>query len=141
MLENYCLKIEASESDYLYTTVSTIQNAGKGLFTAIDIYKNEVIAIFEGEILDKTEAAIRVANNMDQYFINMIDGTIMDSMNVDCFAKYANDAEAFEDSLYKNNSKITLDDDDNVCIIATKNIKSKSEIFCAYGKCYWKKHR
>lgn len=141
MLENYCLKIEASESDYLYTDDSTIQNAGKGLFTAINIYKNEVIAIFKGEILNDTEAEIRAANKLDQYFINMIDGTIMDSINVECFAKYANDAEAFEESLYKNNSKITLDEDDNVCIIATKNIKSKSEIFCSYGKKYWKKHR
>ena len=140
-MENYCLRIEAPESDYLYTEDSTIPNAGKGLFTAINIYKNEVIAIFKGEILSETEAELRVANNTDQYFINMIDGTIMDSMNVDCFAKYANDAEAFENSLYKNNSKITLDDDDNVCIIATKDIKSQNEIFCSYGKKYWKKHR
>lgn len=140
-MENYCLKIEAPESDYLYIDISTIQNAGKGLYTAIDIYKNEVIAIFKGEILDENEAEIRVAKKLDQYFINMIDGTIMDSLNVNCFAKYANDAEAFEKSLYKNNSKITLDDDNNVCIIATKHIKSEREIFCSYGKKYWKKHR
>ena len=57
------------------------------------------------------------------------------------FAKYANDAEAFKNSIHKNNAKITLDDDDNVCIIATKNIKSASEIFCSYGKKYWKKHQ
>ncbi len=70
----------------------------------------------------------------------MIDGTIMDSMHVDCFAKFANDAEAFKTSIFKNNSKITLDDEDNVCIIATKKIKSGDEIFCSYGKKYWEKH-
>ena len=70
----------------------------------------------------------------------MIDGTIMDSMNVNCFAKYANDAEAFENPQFKNNAKISLDDENNVCIIATKNIKSSNEIFCSYGKKYWRKH-
>lgn len=139
-MENNCLKIEAPESDYLYIEVSTIQNAGKGLFTAIDIYKDEIIATFKGEILSDIEAENRAKNNKDHYFINMVDGTIMDSMNIDCFAKYANDAEALKESILKNNAIITLDDEDNVCIIATKKIPSKSEIFCSYGKPYWKKH-
>ena len=65
----------------------------------------------------------------------------LDSMNIDCFAKYANDAEAFSKLEFKNNSKITLDDDDNVCIVATKKIKSQQEIFCSYGVKYWKKHK
>ncbi len=34
-------KIDAAESDYLYKSPSQIPNSGKGLFTAIDIYKNE----------------------------------------------------------------------------------------------------
>lgn len=139
-MNNSSLKIEAPESDYLYIEPSQIQNAGKGLFTAIEIYKYEVISIFKGEILTEIEAKNRVENGDDRYFINMIDGTIMDSMNVDCFAKYANDAEAFENSEFKNNSKITLDDNNNVCVIATKNIKSNNEIFCSYGKKYWRKH-
>ena len=140
-MNNSSLKIEAPESDYLYNENSQIQNAGKGLFTAIDIYKHEVISVFKGEILTEIEAKNRVANGNDRYFINMIDGTIMDSMNVNCFAKYANDAEAFENPQFKNNAKISLDDENNVCIIATKNIKSSNEIFCSYGKKYWRKHR
>jgi hypothetical protein len=139
-LNHLTLKIEAPESDYLYIETSQLKNAGKGLFTAIDIYKHEVISIFKGEILTEIEAKNRVKNETDKYFINMIDGTIMDSMNIECFAKYANDAEAYEKSEFKNNSKITLDDDNNVCIVATKNLKSSDEIFCSYGKRYWKKH-
>ena len=134
------MKIEAPESDYLYIQDSQITNAGKGLFTAIDIYPNEIISIFKGEILTNHEAQKRVSEGNDRYFINMLDGSILDSMNVDCFAKYANDAEAFSKLEFKNNSKITLDDDDNVCIVATKKIKSKQEIFCSYGAKYWKKH-
>ena len=135
------LKIEAPESDYLYIQDSQIPNAGKGLFTAIDIYPNEIISLFKGEILTDEEAQKRVSEGNDRYFINMLDGSILDSMNVDCFAKYANDAEAFSKSTFKNNSKITLDDDDNVCIVATKKIKSQQEIFCSYGVKYWKKHK
>ena len=135
------MKIEAPESDYLYIQDSQITNAGKGLFTAIDIYPNEIISLFKGEILTDKEAQKRVSDGNDRYFINMLDGSILDSMNVDCFAKYANDAEAFSKLEFKNNSKITLDDDDNVCIVATKKIKSQQEIFCSYGVKYWKKHK
>ena len=135
------MKIEAPESDYLYIQDSQITNAGKGLFTAIDIYPNEIISIFKGEILTDNETQKRVSEGNDRYFINMLDGSILDSMNVDCFAKYANDAEAFSKLEFKNNSKITLDDDDNVCIVATKKIKSQQEIFCSYGVKYWKKHK
>ncbi len=126
--------------DYLYVENSLLPNAGKGLFTAIKIYKHEIISVFKGEILTKIEADIRIKNNADKYFINMIDGTILDSMHIDCFAKYANDAEAYQKNQFQNNAKITLDDENNVCIVATKNIKHFEEIFCSYGKKYWKKH-
>lgn len=132
--------IEALESDYLYVAISQLPNSGNGLYTAIPIYKEEVISLFKGEILTELQAKLRVKKRNDQYFINMLDGSIMDSMHVKCFAKYANDAEGFSKSMFKNNAKIALDEDDNVCIIATKNIKIGEEIFCGYGKAYWKKH-
>ena len=137
---SYYVEIEAEESDYLYTKTSQIINSGNGLFSAIDILKNEIISVFTGEILSDLEAEKRVKNNIDQYFINLLDGTIMDSKNVDCFAKLANDAEGYGNSGFKNNSKITLDNDDNPCIVATKNIKSGEELFCGYGESYWEKH-
>ena len=96
------MKIEAPESDYLYIQDSQITNAGKGLFTAIDIYPNEIISLFKGEILTNEDAQKRVSEGNDRYFINMLDGSILDSMNVDCFAKYANDAEAFSKLEFKN---------------------------------------
>ena len=133
--------IDAKEEDYLYIQKSQIENSGNGLFTAIEIYKEEIISIFKGKIITNTEAESIVKLNEDKYFINLLDGTILDSNTVDCFAKYANDAEAFSKSTFKNNSKITLDDNDNVCIVATKKIKSQQEIFCSYGAKYWKKHK
>lgn len=132
--------IEASESDYLYIDISQLPNSGNGLYTAIPIYKDEVISHFKGEILTNKEAKIRADKKEDQYFINLLDGSIMDSKHIHCFAKYANDAQGFSKSSFKNNAKIALDDNDSVCLMALKNIKAGEEIFCSYGKNYWKKH-
>ena len=110
------------------------------MFTVIDIYKNEIISLFKGEIITNTESETRAKQNADKYFINLLDGRILDSMHVDCYAKYANDAEGLSNNTFKNNAKITLDDDNNVCIKASRKIKSGEEIFCSYGKRYWKKH-
>jgi SET domain-containing protein len=132
--------IDAKEEDYLYIQKSQIENSGNGLFTAIEIYKEEIISLFKGKIITNNEAESIVKLNEDKYFINLLDGSILDSNTVDCFAKYANDSNGFIKSKYKNNSKITLDESNNVCLVATKNIKSNEEIFCSYGKRYWKKH-
>jgi SET domain-containing protein len=132
--------IQALESDYLYVATSQLPNSGKGLFTAITIYKDEIISEFKGEIVSDVEAEIRMKNGTDQYFMNLLNGSILDCRNTDCFAKYANDANGFSKSAFKNNAKISLDENQNVCLIAVKKLKSGEEIFCDYGKKYWKKH-
>jgi hypothetical protein len=134
-------KIDAKESDYLYINESQIPDSGKGLFTSIPIYKDEVISIFKGEILLDEEAEIRAKKGTDRYFINMLDGTIMDSMKVKCFAKYANDAEGFVKTKFMMNSTISLDDDDHVCLVAIRDIMIDEEVFCSYGKKYWEKYK
>jgi hypothetical protein len=135
--------IDAPESDYLYISISKIPNSGNGLHTAIPIYKDEIIAIYKGEILTDAQAMLRVKNNNNQYFISMLDGRILDSKNAQCFAKYANDAKGLSSHphLFKNNAKITLDEHQNICLMATRNIKVGEEIFCSYGKRYWEKYR
>lgn len=130
-------KIDAKEPDYLYVNDSQIPGSGKGLYTAIPIYKDEVISIFRGEILSVKQTQLRAKKGNDGYFIKMPDGTIMDSKNVNCYAKYANDALGFVKSKFKTNSKITLDENFNVCIVANRNILVGEEIFCSYGKKYW----
>ena len=130
--------IDAKESEYLYLDKSSIRGAGKGLFTSIPIYKNEIISLFKGKILSNEEAARRAKKNLDGYFVSMLDGTIMDSKDVNCIAKYANDAEGLETRNAKNNSHITVDEEGNVCLVAIRNIRANEEIFCSYGKKYWK---
>jgi len=132
--------IEAKEADFLYIKPSQLLNAGNGLYTAIPIYKDEIISLFKGPILSEKQIAYRVLKNKDAYFIQMLNGTMMDSMQTHCFAKYANDAKGFSESTFTNNAKIVIDEEGNVCIMAIKNIKMNTEIFCSYGKAYWKKH-
>lgn len=134
-------KIDAKENDYLFVKTSQISGANKGLFTAIPIFKNEVISLFKGVILSDNEAKKRAVQNLDGYFINMLDGSVMDSKNTVCFAKYANDAEAYKKPTFKNNSKITLSETNKVCLVALRDIKTNEEIFCSYGKAYWKNIR
>lgn len=131
------LTIDALEDDYLYTDYSQIQNAGMGLFAAIKIYKNEIIAVFEGKIINTTEQRKRIKENKISYFVVLVNGKILDSMDTDCFAKYANDANGISKSSFKNNSFISLDEKDRPCIVASRTIKIGEEIFCNYGDNYW----
>lgn len=134
-------QIDCEESDYLYVKESQLPNSGNGLFTAIELYKDEIIAVFKGEILSDEEAKIRMISKNDAYFMNLLNGKILDCKNIDGFAKYANDASGFSKSDFKNNCKITLDENGNICLVAIKKIKIGDEIFCDYGKRYWKKHK
>jgi hypothetical protein len=131
-------RIEAPESDYLYITASTIEGGGQGLFTAIDIYKGEIIALFKGEIITHIEAEKR---KLHDYFMNLPNGAVLDCKRVKGFAKYANDAQGFIVSDKKNNAIITLNEDNEVCLVAKQKIRSGDEIFCSYGKKYWDRFR
>jgi len=133
-------RIEANESDYLFTEISQLTSAGDGLYTAVNIFEGEVICLFRGENLTEEEAELRIAAKEDQYFINLLDGSILDSKHVDCFAKYANDADGPGSNLFENNAHIGLNESNEVCLVANRNIEELEEIFCGYGKNYWERH-
>lgn len=131
--------IDADEGDYLYVQTSQIPNSGNGLFTSIDIEKDEIVSKFIGEVISDEEAQKRADDNDDQYFMSLPSGEMLDCKRTKCFAKYANDAEGIP-SKFKNNTFIAMDDDDDVVLVAKRDIKAGEEIFTGYGKEYWKKH-
>ena len=133
--------IPLAEADYLYTATSGLPDAGQGLFTAVPIYKDEVIAIYRGERLSAKRAKERAAQGLDRYFMELPDGTTLDAMGVEGFAKFANDAKGSVPSTLHNNAKITLDDEGRVCLRATRRIRASEEVLCGYGKRYWQRHR
>jgi uncharacterized protein len=133
-------QIEAPESDYLYIAISQLPNSGNGLFTAIDIYKDEIIAVFYGVILTPKKAASEAKKGNNEYFMNLANGRILDCKQTNGFAKYANDSSGFGKSHHKNKAIITVDENANVCLVATSKIKIGEKIFCSYGKRYWKEY-
>jgi uncharacterized protein len=133
-------QIDAPESDYLYIAISQLPNSGNGLFTAIDIYKDEIIAVFNGVILTSKKADSIAKKGNNEYFMNLANGRILDCKQTIGFAKYANDANGFSTSTFKNKAIITVDENANVCLVATSKIKIGEEIFCSYGKRYWKEY-
>jgi SET domain-containing protein len=132
--------IDVEEVEYLYIDTSLIIGAGKGLFTAINIHKNEIISIYKGELLQEKSANRRIELGQNDFFMNLPNGKILDAKNTDCFAKYANDAKGVQSSSYKNNALITVNHKNQICLVARVNIKAGSEIFCSYGKAYWINH-
>jgi uncharacterized protein len=128
------------ESDYLYIRESQLPNAGKGLYTAVALFREEEITLFKGDILTQKQIDDRVLTDDDKYFIAMLNGKIMDCMHTECFAKYANDASGYTSAVFSNNAKIIINDQNEVCLMATRKINAGDEIFCGYGKRYWKKH-
>ena len=46
-----------------------------------------MIAIFTGDILNESQATECAEKGNDRYFIMIPDGSTLDSMNSDCFAK------------------------------------------------------
>lgn len=129
------------ETDYLYVQESQLVASGRGLFTAITLYKDEEITVFKGDVITEKQIKDRVSAEDDKYFIALLNGKILDCMHTECFAKYANDATGYSASLFTNNAKMIINEQNQVCLMATKKILAGSEIFCSYGKRYWKKHR
>lgn len=113
---------------------SNIKNAGKGLFTTDFIKKGNPIAEFIGKTL--TPDQINDLSDDAKYYLIDLDGyyTLYSQY---CPAAYANDAEGFTKTKFKNNSEIQIFDDYTVYLVATRNIQPGEEIFTGYGKEYW----
>lgn len=137
------------EKDYLIIKESTLPNAGRGLFTTKDIKKYEIVAKYEGEILTYGEYMRRNIKGDNEYFILCESYDMMDSKNIECFAKYANDAsyDNLDNTDYyqfnerpnrpDNNTDIRQYKNNINYLIANRDIKEGEEIFTSYGESYW----
>ena len=132
--------IPNEEEEYLYTALSGLPGAGQGLFTAITLYKDEVIALYRGERLSAREAGDRATQRLDRYFMELPDGTTLDAMAVEGYAKFANDAKGSAETALRNNAVIAMDDSGKVCLRAIRRIRTGEEVLCGYGKRYWRRH-
>ena len=122
----------------LHVMKSTLQDAGKGLFTDSDIEKGKIVCEYEGEKITWKEAERR--NDLDKggyvYYIN--EKNCVDAWDyTKTFGRYANDAAGVSRIRgIRNNSTYDVVRG-RVYIRATRNIRAGEEIFVSYGRQYW----
>jgi hypothetical protein len=123
----------------LYLKPSTLPNAGKGLFTKVEIPKGEKIVEYKGEIVTWKVCESRFQGDSGGYAFYVNAKHCIDAFDTpQHMARYANDARGL--SRIKgvgNNSVYETMKDKKVFIVSTKKIPAFSEIFVSYGDEYW----
>ncbi|MFT3902341.1 MAG: SET domain-containing protein [Niabella sp.] len=124
---------------YLKVKTSLIPNAGKGLFTTVDIPKGSLIVAYEGRRCAWKE----VEDDFDNPYIYHIDdeNVIDASKDLRSFGRYANDAAGLTRVKGLGNNAEYYEEGLTVFIRAKKDIPAGSEIFVSYGSGYWKQTR
>jgi uncharacterized protein len=115
---------------------SRLPNAGKGLFTRIDIPKGTRIVEYKGRIQPWREVKDKDGINGYLMYINR-DVVINALPAVKTLGRYANDAQGLVrlEGVRNNSEYVT---EGRRCFIeATRNIKAGEEIFVNYGREYW----
>lgn len=111
----------------------------KGPYATI-FKKDDLIVPYNGEIIDERELGRRYGDgdeNTAPYVVeNDKTKTYEDAACKRTAASTSNQASGG----FRNNAKLDFnpadDEDDNIYLIATKNIQNKKEIFCDYGRVY-----
>jgi hypothetical protein len=124
---------------YLFLDKSTLPNAGKGLYTTIEIPKGEKIVEYKGEIVPWKVCEARFEEDHGGYAFYVNSKYCIDAINTpQHLARYANDARGI--SRIKgltNNCVYETMKDKKVFIVSTKKIPAGAEIFVSYGDEYW----
>lgn len=120
---------------YLQVKPSTIPGAGMGLFTTIDIIKNQKIIEYKGRIRTWKEVEDKDGN---YYIFYVNDNHVIDAQRrKKSLARYINDARGFRKIKGLTNNAEFICDGLRVFVYAKKRITAGSEIFVGYGKEYW----
>ncbi len=122
---------------FLKIKKSTLPNAGKGLFTTIDIHKGTIICEYKGKIQKWEEVKHEDGHNGYLMLINR--NTVINALNAKrTFGRYANDARGIvKVTGLRNNAEYSYLG--KKCFIeASRNIKAGEEIFVYYGAEYWR---
>lgn len=134
--------------DNLFIHKSTIPNAGNGLFAGyFGFKKGDIISEYSMPWMEVKSGRLDTRKGEDRSYVfcddppkgkSWKDAMCWDGIDIrSTIARYANDAHG---SKYRNNTYFDIKKEKgkrHVYIIASKNIKPKSEIFTDYGENYW----
>lgn len=115
---------------------STLQGAGKGLFTEELVAKDTCIIEYKGTISTWKNVKHDDGNNAYVFYVNskhVVDAC--DHPNE--LGRYANDARGIKKTKGLINNARYVVTKKRIFIYALKNIPAGAEIFVAYGKDYW----
>lgn len=115
---------------------SGLPNAGKGLFTTVDIPRGMRIVEYKGVIKTWKEISDNPVFNGYVFYINK--NRVIDAKNYKAgLAQLANDAKGLSRVEGMRNNCKYEQDGNRVYIVAMKNIPAGAELLVGYGKEYW----
>ncbi len=131
------IAIKKHYEDNLIIKKSMIPNSGKGVFTKIDIEKDEIVTEYTGEKVSHTIGTARYILNQSDSLVYLNKKYFIDSRtDKNCFASFINDATGLNKTTLKNNV-LMIKARGRIFVVAKRNIKKGEELLISYGKNYW----
>jgi SET domain-containing protein len=123
---------------HLTVKKSKIPNSGKGVYTKIDIEKDEIVTEYTGEKVSHTIGTARFILNQSDSLIYLNKKYFVDSRtDENCLATFINDASGLNKINLKNNV-LMIRVRGRIFVVAKRNIKKGEELLISYGTNYWK---
>ena len=118
---------------------SLIPGAGKGVFTKVDIDKDEIITEFTGEKVSHTMGVARFILKQSHSILYLNNTYSLDSYaDKDCLATFINDAKGLKRIPYKRNNVLLVRERGRLFVIAKRKITAGEELYMSYGSGYWR---
>lgn len=117
---------------------SSIPNAGKGLFTKVDILKDTIVLYYTGKKLSY------YSHKSHDYCYKMDDNICINGLKSKHISKYVNDNHNhsnkqlnLEWKIYSNKVDSNKVDSNKIAMVSTCDIPKDSEMFISYEYKYW----
>jgi len=115
---------------------SQLPQAGKGLFTTIDIPKGTRMVEYKGRIQPWRE--VKDQDGINGYLMYINRNVVINGLAaVKTLARYANDAQGLVRIEGIRNNAEFISEGKRCFLDARRNIKAGEEIFAGYGREYW----
>jgi len=125
---------------YLVIKKSKLPNAGKGLFTKIDIPKGKRIVEYKGKL--RRWKDVKYLDGYNGYLMYITSNAVIDAEPaINTFGRYANDANGFGKTPGLKNNCEYVSEGRRCYIESLRPISKREEILVSYGKDFWKLQR